>query len=55
MDSCAGPLIGPAALVPDRIEALQAAGATTIVLRPLGADPIGQVRRALKAIGRREG
>jgi 5,10-methylenetetrahydromethanopterin reductase len=43
-------LIGPADGVPDRVEALRAAGAGTVVLRPLGADPIGQVRRALAAL-----
>jgi alkanesulfonate monooxygenase SsuD/methylene tetrahydromethanopterin reductase-like flavin-dependent oxidoreductase (luciferase family) len=45
-------LIGPAAAVPDRVEALRAAGADTVVLRPLGADPLDQVRRALAALGR---
>ena len=40
-------LIGPAAGVPERVEALRAAGAGTVVLRP-----IGQVRRALAALRR---
>ena len=43
-------LIGPAAIVPDRIAALRAAGAGTIVLRPLGAEPMDQVRRALATL-----
>jgi len=43
-------LIGPAAIVPDRVEALRAAGAGTVVLRPLGAAPLDQVRRALAAL-----
>lgn len=43
-------LIGPAAIVPDRVEALRAAGASTVVLRPLGAAPIDQLRRALAAL-----
>ncbi len=45
-------MIGPAGAVPDRVEALRAAGADTVVLRPLGADPLDQVRRALAALGR---
>jgi 5,10-methylenetetrahydromethanopterin reductase len=43
-------LIGPAGAVPDRVRALRAAGAGTVVLRPLGADPLDQVRRALAAL-----
>jgi 5,10-methylenetetrahydromethanopterin reductase len=45
-------MIGPAAEVPGRVEQLRAAGATTIVLRPLGPDPLGEVRQALGALGR---
>jgi alkanesulfonate monooxygenase SsuD/methylene tetrahydromethanopterin reductase-like flavin-dependent oxidoreductase (luciferase family) len=45
-------LIGPADAVPDRVEALRAAGADTVVLRPLGANPLDQVRQALAALGR---
>jgi 5,10-methylenetetrahydromethanopterin reductase len=45
-------VIGPAAGVPDRVEALRAAGARTVVLRPLGRDPLGQVRLALAALDR---
>lgn len=44
-------LIGPAAALPEKVAALRAAGATTVVLRPLGADPIAQAREALKALG----
>lgn len=46
-------LIGPAGTVAGRVEALFAAGADTVVLRPLGADPEGQARAALAALGRR--
>jgi alkanesulfonate monooxygenase SsuD/methylene tetrahydromethanopterin reductase-like flavin-dependent oxidoreductase (luciferase family) len=45
-------MIGSAAAVPDRVEALRAAGADTVVLRPLGADPLDQVRQALAALDR---
>jgi len=45
-------LIGPASALPDRIAELQAAGASTVVLRPLGPDPDTQTRAALKALGR---
>jgi 5,10-methylenetetrahydromethanopterin reductase len=34
------------------MRALAAAGATTVVLRPLGTDPSGQVRAVLAALGR---
>jgi 5,10-methylenetetrahydromethanopterin reductase len=44
-------LIGPAAAIPEKVAALRAAGATTVVLRPLGPDPIGQAREALRALG----
>jgi alkanesulfonate monooxygenase SsuD/methylene tetrahydromethanopterin reductase-like flavin-dependent oxidoreductase (luciferase family) len=40
-------LIGPADTIADRVDALHAAGATTIVLRPIGPDPLGQARQAL--------
>ncbi|GAA3345910.1 LLM class flavin-dependent oxidoreductase [Amorphoplanes nipponensis] len=43
-------LIGPAAVVPERVGALRAAGAGTVVLRPLGPAPLEQVRAALAAL-----
>jgi alkanesulfonate monooxygenase SsuD/methylene tetrahydromethanopterin reductase-like flavin-dependent oxidoreductase (luciferase family) len=43
-------LIGPAGTVPARVAALHAAGAGTVVLRPLGPDPAGQARAALAAV-----
>ncbi len=46
-------VIGPASGIARRVEELRAAGATTVVLRPLGADPLGQARAALAALGRR--
>ncbi|GIF15063.1 N5,N10-methylene tetrahydromethanopterin reductase [Actinoplanes teichomyceticus] len=45
-------LIGPAAEIPGRVRSLTEAGAATVVLRPLGPDPIPQVRAALQALGR---
>ncbi|MEV4642084.1 LLM class flavin-dependent oxidoreductase [Actinoplanes sp. NPDC049548] len=45
-------LVGPAATVPQRVAALREAGADTVVLRPLGEDPVGQARAALTALGR---
>jgi alkanesulfonate monooxygenase SsuD/methylene tetrahydromethanopterin reductase-like flavin-dependent oxidoreductase (luciferase family) len=45
-------LIGPAAEIPAKVAALREAGATTVVLRPLGSDPEGQARAALEALGR---
>lgn len=45
-------VIGPAAAIAERIDELEEAGATTIVLRPLGANPLGQAREALRAVGR---
>ena len=45
-------VVGPAAGIPDRVAALHAAGADTVVLRPLGDDPMSQVRTALAALGR---
>ncbi|GAA2625011.1 N5,N10-methylene tetrahydromethanopterin reductase [Paractinoplanes durhamensis] len=45
-------LIGPAAEIPAKVAALRAAGASTVVLRPLGTDPDGQARIALEALGR---
>jgi alkanesulfonate monooxygenase SsuD/methylene tetrahydromethanopterin reductase-like flavin-dependent oxidoreductase (luciferase family) len=41
---------GPASALPARIGELQAAGASTVVLRPLGPDPDGQTRAALAAL-----
>jgi alkanesulfonate monooxygenase SsuD/methylene tetrahydromethanopterin reductase-like flavin-dependent oxidoreductase (luciferase family) len=43
---------GSAAQVAERIEALWAAGADTVVLRPVGEEPMATVRRALTALGR---
>lgn len=43
-------LIGSAGTVPARVSALHAAGADTVVLRPLGPDPVGQARAALAAV-----
>ena len=48
-------LIGPADTIAGRVAALHAAGAATVVLRPLGADPAGQARAALTALGRVRG
>jgi len=45
-------LIGAADTIAERVDALAEAGAATIVLRPLGPDPLGQAREALKALGR---
>ncbi len=45
-------VIGPAARIPERVAALHAAGATTVVLRPLGPDPLVQARAALTALQR---
>ncbi|AEV81328.1 N5,N10-methylene tetrahydromethanopterin reductase [Actinoplanes sp. SE50] len=45
-------LIGPVTEVPGKVAALTGAGAATIVLRPLGPDPVPQVRAALAALGR---
>ncbi|MFE2427537.1 LLM class flavin-dependent oxidoreductase [Streptomyces sp. NPDC059373] len=43
---------GPVATAAERIRSLWDAGADTVVLRPVGADPAGQVRDALAALGR---
>ena len=43
-------LTGPASSLPARLAELEAAGASTVVLRPLGPDPDGQTRAALAAI-----
>ncbi|MEV4342975.1 LLM class flavin-dependent oxidoreductase [Actinoplanes sp. NPDC049596] len=43
-------LIGPPEEIPAKIEALHRAGADTVVLRPLGPDPLTQVRTALEAL-----
>jgi alkanesulfonate monooxygenase SsuD/methylene tetrahydromethanopterin reductase-like flavin-dependent oxidoreductase (luciferase family) len=45
-------LIGPAAQIAERVAALHEAGAGTVILRPLGDDPLGQSRAALDALGR---
>ncbi|WP_229071758.1 LLM class flavin-dependent oxidoreductase [Actinoplanes sp. DH11] len=45
-------LIGPAAETPAKVRAIADAGMTSLVLRPLGADPVGQVRTTLAALGR---
>lgn len=44
-------VIGPAAIIPERVRALHAAGAATVVLRPLGPDPTGQALGALEMLG----
>jgi alkanesulfonate monooxygenase SsuD/methylene tetrahydromethanopterin reductase-like flavin-dependent oxidoreductase (luciferase family) len=43
-------LIGPAGGIAERVAALHAAGADTVVLRPLGDDPLAQARAALGAL-----
>ncbi|MEV6841997.1 LLM class flavin-dependent oxidoreductase [Actinoplanes sp. NPDC051411] len=43
-------LTGPASELPARIAELEAAGASTVVLRPLGPDPDAQTRAALAAM-----
>jgi 5,10-methylenetetrahydromethanopterin reductase len=43
-------LTGPASALPGKIAELAAAGASTVVLRPLGPDPDGQTRAALAAV-----
>lgn len=43
-------LIGPAASIPSQVAALHEAGAATVVLRPLGPDPLEQTRAALAAL-----
>jgi 5,10-methylenetetrahydromethanopterin reductase len=43
-------LIGPASGIASQVAALRAAGADTVVLRPLGADPDGQTRAAMAAL-----
>lgn len=43
-------LIGPANAIPAKVGALRAAGAVTVILRPLGTDPDGQARAALAAL-----
>ncbi|MFI1994665.1 LLM class flavin-dependent oxidoreductase [Actinoplanes sp. NPDC020271] len=45
-------LIGPVDQVPSKVDSLVGAGAGTIVLRPLGPDPIPQLKAALTALGR---
>jgi 5,10-methylenetetrahydromethanopterin reductase len=41
---------GPADVAAERVRALWTAGATTVVLRPIGDDPVGQVRAVLDAL-----
>jgi alkanesulfonate monooxygenase SsuD/methylene tetrahydromethanopterin reductase-like flavin-dependent oxidoreductase (luciferase family) len=43
---------GSAESVAEQVEALWAAGANTVVLRPIGEEPLGQVASVLRAIGR---
>jgi 5,10-methylenetetrahydromethanopterin reductase len=43
-------LVGPAVSLPAKIAELEAAGVSTVVLRPLGPDPDGQTRAALAAL-----
>ena len=43
-------LIGPATQIAERVTALHKAGADTVILRPLGDDPLGQARAALRAL-----
>jgi 5,10-methylenetetrahydromethanopterin reductase len=43
-------LIGEPGTIPGKVSQLRAAGAGTVVLRPLGPDPSGQVRAALTAL-----
>ncbi|MBB2945023.1 alkanesulfonate monooxygenase SsuD/methylene tetrahydromethanopterin reductase-like flavin-dependent oxidoreductase (luciferase family) [Actinoplanes lutulentus] len=45
-------LIGPVAQIPAKVQAITDAGMSTLVLRPLGPDPVGQVRTTLAALGR---
>jgi alkanesulfonate monooxygenase SsuD/methylene tetrahydromethanopterin reductase-like flavin-dependent oxidoreductase (luciferase family) len=45
-------VIGPADAIAGKVAALHAAGAGTVVLRPLGPDQAGQARAALRALGR---
>jgi alkanesulfonate monooxygenase SsuD/methylene tetrahydromethanopterin reductase-like flavin-dependent oxidoreductase (luciferase family) len=45
-------VIGPAGAIGEEVAALHAAGAGTVVLRPLGPDQVGQARAALRALGR---
>jgi len=45
-------LFGPAAAIPAQVTALHQAGAATVVLRPIGANPDAQTRAALAALGR---
>ena len=45
-------IFGPASAIPAQVAALHEAGAATVVLRPLGADPNAQTRAALAALAR---
>jgi hypothetical protein len=42
---------GSAETAAEHVRALWAAGARTVVLRPIGGDPLGQVRAVLGALG----
>jgi 5,10-methylenetetrahydromethanopterin reductase len=44
---------GPAAVAAQRVRALWDAGAHTVVLRPIGADPLGQLHAVTAALGDR--
>ncbi|MFC7529422.1 LLM class flavin-dependent oxidoreductase [Actinoplanes sp. GCM10030250] len=45
-------LVGPASDIPGKVRTLTDTGISTVVLRPIGSDPLGQVRTALTALGR---
>lgn len=45
-------LIGTAADIPAKVHTLARTGVDTVVLRPIGPDPLDQVRAALAALGR---
>lgn len=45
-------IAGPADEAATAVRALWSAGADTVVLRPVGADPLGQLQRTLAALGR---
>ena len=45
-------LVGSAADIPAKVRTLTDTGVDTVVLRPIGPDPLGQVRAALTALGR---
>jgi 5,10-methylenetetrahydromethanopterin reductase len=43
-------IFGPASAIPAQVAALHRAGAATVVLRPIGADPDAQTRAAMAAL-----